>query len=248
MSGPSPVAGAAAWHDVECSSYDADLGLWRELAAGRGGPILDLGAGTGRVALDLAARGHEVTAVDVDPELVAACGRRARGRSLPVTAIAADVRSLKLDVRHPLAILPMQVAQLMGSDEGRRQMLQALLEVLSPGGLVAVTLADPFEGIPPADVLPPLPDVLEVDGWVLSSTPVAVRPLDGVVAIDRTRTSVSPTGELTEVPATIMLDDVDPRDLERQGAEAGYTVLPARAVPETRDYVGSTVVMLEAPR
>jgi len=136
----------------------------------------------------------------------------------------------------------------MGSDEGRRQMLQALLDVLSPGGLVAIALADPFEGISPADVLPPLPDVLEVDGWVLSSTPVAVRALDGVVAIDRTRTSVSPAGELTEVPATIMLDDVDPRDLECQGAEAGYTLLPARAVPETRDYVGSTVVMLEAPR
>jgi len=248
VSGPSPVAGAAAWHDVECSSYDADLGLWRELATDRGGPILDLGAGTGRVALDLAARCHEVTAVDIDPDLVAACGRRARERSLPVTAIAADVRSLELDVPHPLAILPMQVAQLMGSDEGRWQMLQALLDVLSPGGLVAIALADPFEGIPPADVLPPLPDVLEVDGWVLSSTPVAVRALDGVMAIDRTRTSVSPTGELTEVPATIMLDDVDPRDLERQGAEAGYTLLPARAVPETRDYVGSTVVMLEAPR
>ncbi|MGI8750315.1 MAG: class I SAM-dependent methyltransferase [Thermoleophilaceae bacterium] len=248
MTGAFPVAGAAAWHDVECASYDADLALWRELAAGREGPLLDLGAGTGRVALDLGARGHAVTAVDVDPELVAACDERARARSLPVTAVVGDARSLELGVRHPLAILPMQVAQLMGSDEGRRQMLEALLGVLLPGGLVAIALADPFEGIPAGDVLPPLPDVLEVDGWVLSSTPVAVRPLDGVVAIDRTRTSVSPTGELTEEPATIMLDSVDPRFMERQGAQAGYTVLAAGAVPETRDYVGSTVVMLEAPR
>ncbi len=32
--------------------------------------MLDVGCGTGRVALDLAARGHEVVAVDADPELV----------------------------------------------------------------------------------------------------------------------------------------------------------------------------------
>jgi SAM-dependent methyltransferase len=248
MSGATPLAGAAAWHDVECSSYDADLTLWRELAAARGGPVLDLGAGTGRVALDLAARGHQVTAVDIDPELAATCGQRASGRGLPVTAVTADARSLALDLPHPLAILPMQVAQLMGSDEGRRRMLRALLRVLVPGGLVAIALADPFEGIPAGDVLPPLPDVLEVDGWVLSSTPTAVRALDWAVAIDRTRTSVSPAGELTEERATIMLDSVDPRFLERQGAEAGYTVLPAGWVPETSDYVGSTVVMLEAPR
>ena len=127
-------------------------------------------------------------------------------------------------------------------------MLASLRGVLEPGGLVAVALADPFEGIPADDVLPPLPDVLEVDGWVLSSTPVAVRPLDGSVAIDRRRQAVSPAGELTDEAATIVLDTVDPDAFAAQGADAGFTVLPHRSVPETRDYVGSTVVMLEAPR
>ena len=59
---PDPVV---AWHDTECGSYDADLPLWRELAGA--GPVLDVGAGTGRVALDLAARGASVTALDVEP-------------------------------------------------------------------------------------------------------------------------------------------------------------------------------------
>ena len=83
---------SAAWHDVECSAYGADLPLWRELAAERGGPVLDVGAGTGRVALDLAARGHEVVAVDLEAELVEACAERALARSLPVTAVVADAR------------------------------------------------------------------------------------------------------------------------------------------------------------
>ena len=60
--GPAVVGvnDAVIWHDVENGGYEADLPLWR--APGRAdadGPVLDLGAGTGRVALDLAAAGHE---------------------------------------------------------------------------------------------------------------------------------------------------------------------------------------------
>ena len=58
------VAPAVAWHDVECGGYRADLPLWLELAAAAGGPVLDVGAGTGRVALELARAGHDVTALD----------------------------------------------------------------------------------------------------------------------------------------------------------------------------------------
>jgi SAM-dependent methyltransferase len=53
------------WHDVECGAYAEDLFLWRSLAAEHGDPVLDVGAGTGRVALDLARHGHRVTALDI---------------------------------------------------------------------------------------------------------------------------------------------------------------------------------------
>ena len=77
-------AGAVAWHDVECASYSADLPLWGELAEEHGGPVLDLGCGTGRVALDLARRGHDLTALDSDAELVRELAARARGLALKV--------------------------------------------------------------------------------------------------------------------------------------------------------------------
>ena len=241
------AAGAAAWHDVECASYAADLPLWRELADELGGPVLDVGCGTGRVALDLASRGHEVVAVDADPELVRVLRERARERSIPVVALAADARSLDLGSRHPLAILPMQVAQLLGGPAGRASMLAAVRRHLEPGGLLAIALADPFDDVPVQESLPPLPDVLEQDGWVLSSTPVGLREDDGSVAIDRHRQAVSPAGELTEELATIVLDSVTAAELAAEGAAAGFSPLPARAIPPTRDYVGSTVVLLRAP-
>lgn len=243
----SPLCGMVAWHDVECSLYGADLPLWRALAEEFGDPVLDIGAGTGRVALDLAEQGFAVVAVDSEPELAGACRERAAHRGLAVTALAADARALDLDGTFPLAIMPMQVAQLMGSDGGRADMLRAVATHLRPGGVLAIALADPFEGVPAEEVLPPLPDLLEIDGWVLSSTPVAVRSVQGGVAIDRRRQSVSPSGELAEEPGTIVLDDVDPGGLERQAQEVGYRVLARRWVPATHDYVGSTIVMLERP-
>lgn len=242
------IAGwAGLWHDVECASYGADLPLWRELAAARGGPVLDVGCGTGRVALDLAGLGHEVVGVDADPELVDLLAARARERSLPVRAVCGDARTLDLGSRHPLVIMPMQVAQLLGGEARRAAMLAAMRRHLMPGGLLAIALADPFDGVPAGDMLPPLPDVLERDGWVFSSTPVSVRDEGDGVAIDRHRQAVSPAGDLTEEMATIVLETVSPGTLEAEGSAAGLRVRPAHAVPPTRDYVGSAVVMLEAP-
>jgi SAM-dependent methyltransferase len=243
------TASAAIWHDVECASYEADLPLWRELAESAGGPVLDLGCGTGRVALDLAARGVDVTGLDSDSSLTEALATRARERGLRVRAETADARSFALAGRaFALAIAPMQVVQLLGGERGRRGMLESARRHLAPGAMLAIALADPFEGVPDDELAaPPLPDVREQDGWVYSSTPVSVREQPGATAIDRLRQAVSPSGELDESMATILLDSVRPEELEAEARDAGsYAVRERRAVPPTTDYVGSVVVMLEA--
>ena len=95
------------WHDLECGSYTADLALWEEMASECRGEVLDLGCGTGRVALHLARRGHRVLGVDDDAALVAALSRRSGEAGLPVTALRADVRELDLGRRFDLILAPM---------------------------------------------------------------------------------------------------------------------------------------------
>ena len=90
----------------------------RARARPRDGPMLDLGAGTGRVALDLAGARPRARRARLRPELL----RRARParaeRGLRVDACAADARAFELGRRFALAIAPMQVVQLLGGPDG----------------------------------------------------------------------------------------------------------------------------------
>ena len=241
------AGGAVIWHDVECAAYEVDLPLWRRLADEAGGPILDIGAGTGRVAIDLASRGHDVTAIDTDAELVHELATRARQRDLRLRTATTDARSFELGREYALAIAPMQVFQLLGGTDGRRAALGCVRRHLPSGGLFAAALADPFEGIPDDEVMPPMPDIREQDGWVYASRPIAVRIERPVAAIDRLRQTVSPTGQVSEWVFTLDVDLVDAATVEDEGRDCGFVVRERERVPETDEWVGSTVVVLEAP-
>jgi SAM-dependent methyltransferase len=231
-------AGSVIWHDVEHGAYDADLPLWRELAEAEGGPVLDLGAGTGRVAAELAAKGHEVVALDRDGELLAALAERAPA----VTVVTADARHFDLDAAFPLALAPMQLVQILGGRDGRLAMLERVHAHLTEGGLFAAALARPLDAVPEGHASPPLPDMLERDGWVFSSQPVAVEERNGSVVVTRRRQAVSPAGELRGDEVEIELDVVGIEEFEEELRSAGFRALERRDVPETDDHIGSVVV------
>jgi SAM-dependent methyltransferase len=236
---------SVVWHDLECGRYRQDLGFWRELAARRGGPILDVGAGTGRVALELARDGHDVTALDNDAALLEALASRARQQ--PVHTVLADARSFTLRARFALCVVPMQTIQLLGGEAGRRAFLARAHAHLLPGGLLAVALADELD-LFEVDTLGggPLPDVDEVDGVVYSSRATAVRARPDGFLLERQRETVSPAGELSRASDVIILDRLQPVQLEEEARQAGFTVRPRAEIAATEDYVGSVVVMLGA--
>jgi SAM-dependent methyltransferase len=228
------------WHDVECGRYTADLPLWRELAATEAGPVLDIGAGTGRVALELARAGHDVTALDLEPELLAAL--RDRAGALPIATVAADARDFALDRRFGLIIVPMQTVQLLDERAG---LLAAAHRHLRPGGLLAIAITEAMEDFGELEELPE-PDRGAVADWRFASQPTAVRALPAATRIERVRRSFAPDGDITEEDDVIELANLTVGQVEAEGRAAGFVPEPSRSIPATDEHVGSEVVLLRA--
>jgi SAM-dependent methyltransferase len=232
------------WHDVECGRYDADLALWHELATAAPGPILDVGAGTGRVTLDLARRGHDVIALDIDPALLAELERRARAEALHVQTVVADAAGFALPRRDfALVMAPMQTVQLL-RPAGRHGFLRSARDHVAPGGLVAIALVDALETFDHEHLLLPEPDRLVRDGTLYSSQPVALRDHGDTVTIERIREIVAAGGQRSASDDVLHLDRVAIEQVEAEGRAAGLEVLPRRLIGETEEHVGTSVVLL----
>jgi SAM-dependent methyltransferase len=236
---------AVIWHDLECGAYAEDLALWRSLADRHGDPVLDVGAGTGRVALDLARRGHAVTALDVDSELLDELARRAT--DLPLETVHADARSFDLGRTFALCLVPMQTIQLLGGPDGRLAFLRCAHRHLEPGGALAIAIAETLDLYEVSDGIPaPLPDICERDGVVYSSQPTAVRAVGPQFVLERRRETVRTDGERIVEENVIALDRVSPGELEREAAQAGLDPAGQARIDATAEYVGSSVVILSA--
>jgi SAM-dependent methyltransferase len=235
----------ALWHDLECSPYREDLPLWRALAGREGGPVLDVGAGTGRVTLDLAARGVAVVALDADPSLLATLEHRAAG--LPVETVVADARAFALGRRFPLVIVPMQTLQLLGGATGRAAFLRRALDHLRPGGLVAAALADAVACFDGEHDAPPPPDACTIGEVRYASRLLAVTDEnDGRAAIHRLREISGPRlRDSREV--VLRLDRVSAQQVAAEARGLGFHEEPPLRIPETDEYLGSTVVVLRGP-
>ncbi|HEY7455663.1 MAG TPA: class I SAM-dependent methyltransferase [Solirubrobacterales bacterium] len=202
--------------------------------AERRDPLLELGCGTGRVLSHLVERGHDVSGLDLDPQLIA----RLEGAS------CGDARDFDLDRRFDLILAPMQLIQVLAGPAERGRCLRCVAAHLAvPGGLAAFAIV---ESVPEPDhAATPLPDTREVDGWVYSSLPVDSEVADGRIRVRRLRQTVSPDGELSEELHDVELRALDAATLEAEAADAGLRPLERRRIADTDAHLGSTVVLLE---
>jgi ubiquinone/menaquinone biosynthesis C-methylase UbiE len=188
---PTTSAIAATW-DAAAATFDTEpdhgltdpavraawAGRLREWIPNTGADVLDVGCGTGSLALLLAAQGHRVTGVDLSPNMVAHARRKLAGQQASVLlgdATDPPVADRRFDVvlaRHLLWTLP----------EPQTALLR-WISLLRPGGHLVLVEGrwDPPTGVIPAARTPGLPWSAGVPASVLSAV---VRSIAARVHVD----------------------------------------------------------------
>ena len=123
-----------------------DVPFWRRLAAGAGGPVLELGCGTGRIALPLGRAGVTVVGVDRSAQMLDRARRRVRRSRLGnrVHLVRGDIRALPFAARgrrrFPLVMAPYGVLQSLLRESDLAAALASVRAVLAPGGTFGLEL------------------------------------------------------------------------------------------------------------
>ncbi|HYH23396.1 MAG TPA: class I SAM-dependent methyltransferase [Azospirillum sp.] len=126
-----------------------DVAFYKEQAARTGGPVLEIGCGTGRLTIPLARMGLEVTALDASPAMLEQLRAKLAAEPAEVRArvdlVQADASALSLARRDfALAALPFNVLMLIADFDAERRTLAGVAAHLAPGGRLALDVMNPL--------------------------------------------------------------------------------------------------------
>lgn len=162
---PATAAALARLYDLDLTEDPGDLDLYLALAERTGGPILELAAGSGRLAVPLALAGNRVTAVDLDPAMLdrarALAAREGLGPDR-LSLVEADLLDLRLPDagRYGFAFIALNSLMVLSSRDAQRAALRTLADHLAPGGVATVDVW-----------LPDAEDLARFDGRIILEWP-----------------------------------------------------------------------------
>jgi len=118
-----------------------DTKFWTHLAHQHGGPVLEIGCGTGRILLELAKAGFDVTGIDISPDMLAVLKRKLKklpkGLQEQVKVKEADMRNFALGRMFRTVIIPFSAFQHLLTTKEQQACLKAVhMHLLDRGTLV----------------------------------------------------------------------------------------------------------------
>jgi SAM-dependent methyltransferase len=212
-------------YDPWSVSVTEDVQYYVDLAVEAGGPVVELGVGTGRIAVPTAVAGIEVIGVDSSAGMLEVCRERAElaGVGELVDLRLGDLRQPPVSERVRLVTSPFRSFLHLTEDEQRLAALRAAHELLVPGGRLAF---DVFE--------PSREDIEETDGRWLEREPGIFERADWNEG-DRTLT-LAVRGDHGET--TMSLSWISPNEWRSLLERAGFAVEACFGWFDRRAYAG----------
>ena len=130
-------------YDAWCRSVTEDIPFYVDLALASGGPVLEVGVGSGRVAVPTALAGVRVVGVDSSPVMLELARERAGPHAPALELVQADMRDLPDLGTFALVTVPFRALLHLRDDGERLAVLRALHERVRPGGTLAFDVFHP---------------------------------------------------------------------------------------------------------
>lgn len=141
----------ARYYDLDHAGFDDDLAFYQEFARAADGPLLDVGVGTGRVAVPLAVQGHTVYGLDPSRAMLARARRRAdaAGVAARLHLLAGDAATCTLPEPCALAYLALNTCSHLLTPPEQLAALGNLRRQLLPGGRLLIDQWNPYASSAP---------------------------------------------------------------------------------------------------
>ena len=133
-----PYTVLAHYYDAEHEGLISDVEFYKDLAGATGPYVLDLGCGTGRVGLKLAADGLFVIGVDTSDTMLTIANGKLRRNRVPMELRRLDMRNLDFSNQFDLVICALDSFGHMLTIEDQEACLSGIFRALKPGGVVAI--------------------------------------------------------------------------------------------------------------
>jgi ubiquinone/menaquinone biosynthesis C-methylase UbiE len=140
---------AAPFYDADYAAlrWDADVPFYVDLARESGGPVLEMGCGTGRVLLPVARAGVRIHGIDFSSDMLAQLESKLAVESAEVrdrvSFSQGDIRSADVGAKFSLVTAPFGVAQLLLARGDQRAWLRNVSRHLLPGGALCFDVFQP---------------------------------------------------------------------------------------------------------
>jgi SAM-dependent methyltransferase len=139
-------ASIADIYDFSYDDFTEDIDFYRNFASVSGGPVLELGAGTGRVAIPLAQAGYEVVGLDASPAMLDRARRNLEATKLKkgrVDFVEGNMTAFDLDRRFGLVFIAANTFQHLLSTKDQAACMARVSRHLAPGGIFAMSIRSP---------------------------------------------------------------------------------------------------------
>ncbi|MEX2373972.1 MAG: class I SAM-dependent methyltransferase [Dehalococcoidia bacterium] len=219
-----PFSEIAEFYDLDFEDFHDDAAFYQRLVEIHGARVLELGVGTGRIAVPLAEGGAKVTGVDLSEGMLAIA--RARAAEHEITFVEDDLRSVRLGGRFDLVIAPLGTLQHMETPGDAVAALETMAHHLAEGGIAVLDVESPVPDDYDASPQPLIQHWTKPwrDGRVTKVVSVDAIPSEGTKSVTWHYDIAAGDGTLRRVTSEFMLRTFTAPELELAARIAGLRV------------------------